>query len=76
MNDLYIPNKTMEGLHKQHIKELKKQHMWDAIIRTRQNIIESNEVEVGYFQKYNPWDLQGMDNASYIIIRGYIAIMP
>ena len=39
MNDLYIPNKTMEGLHKQHIKELKRQNMWDAIIRTRQNII-------------------------------------
>ena len=24
LKDFYIPNKTMEGLHKQHIKELKK----------------------------------------------------
>ena len=57
MKNLYIPNKTMEGLHKQHIKELKKRNMWDEIIRTRQNIIESHEVQVRYFKQYNPWDL-------------------
>ena len=49
MKDLYISNKTMEGLDKHHIKELKKQRMWDALMTTWQNLIESNEVQVGSF---------------------------
>ena len=48
MKDLYISNKTMEGLDKCHIKELKKQRMWDALMTTWQNLIESNEVQVGF----------------------------
>ena len=53
MKDLYISNKTMEGLHKHHIKELKKQRMWDALMTTRQNLTQSNEVQVGYFKHSN-----------------------
>ena len=49
MKDLYISNKTMGGLDKCHIKELKKQRMWDALMTTQQNLIESNEVQVGSF---------------------------
>ena len=44
VKDVYIPNKTMDGLHKQHIKELKKQKMWDTLITTRENLIRANEV--------------------------------
>ena len=45
MKDLYISNKTMEGLDKCHIKELKMWRMWDALMTTWQNLIESNEVQ-------------------------------
>ena len=73
MKDLYISNQTMEGLDKHHIKELKKRRMWDALMTTQQNLIESNEVQVSYFKHSNDKELYGTVNASDSIIRGNIS---